>query len=42
MLWGVVMIAGLVKACFQWYMVYGPEKAYFLWLILVVFCLILL
>ena len=35
--WGVVMIAGLVKAYFQWYMVYGPEKAYSLWLILVVF-----
>ena len=40
--WGVVMIAGLVKAYFQWYMVYGPEKVYSLWLILVVFCWILL
>ena len=40
--WGVAMTAGLVKACFQWYVVYGPEKAYSLWLILAVSCLILL
>ena len=35
--WGVVMTAGLVKACFQWHVLYGPEKAYSLWLILVDF-----
>ena len=36
---GVAMAAGLGKACFQWFVAYGSEKAYSLWLILVVFCM---
>ena len=36
---GVAMAAGLGKCWFQWVVAYGPEKAYFLWLILVVFCM---